>query len=123
MESINRGGTYYLIHSGQTYDVAVDNIPAQCKQFSALVLIKLPSSTHGWENGQHFYNVPISRSGGKVRFTAPDAKTANLPPAYYMLFYVDCDGKPAASALMVRFDDQAKEPERREGLISARGSD
>jgi hypothetical protein len=39
----------------------------------------------------------------------PSARTANLPPAYYMLFYIDCKGKPSI-ARMVRFDDAAKEP-------------
>jgi hypothetical protein len=36
-------------------------------------------------------------------------KSANVPPGYYMLFYVDCMGKPSL-AQMVRFDDAAKAP-------------
>jgi len=44
-----------------------------------------------------------------IQFTAPDAKASNPPPGYYMLFYVDCMGKPS-KAQMVRFDDRANEP-------------
>jgi hypothetical protein len=71
--------------------------------------------THGWDGGQRFVELPITGGGplpaqsGWVRFQAPDAKQANLPPAYYMLFYVDCKGKPSV-AQMVRLDDQAREP-------------
>jgi hypothetical protein len=32
-----------------------------------------------------------------------------IPPAFYMLFYTDCHGKPA-EAWMVRFDDEASAP-------------
>ena len=44
-----------------------------------------------------------------LRFTAPNASTSNIPPGYYMLFYVDCMGKPSR-AQMVRFDDRATAP-------------
>jgi hypothetical protein len=74
------------------------------------VLEKLSSATHGWQNGQQFYDLPFRTSGtNEIVFRTPDARAANLPPAYYMLFYVDCRGKPAV-ARMVRFDDQAREP-------------
>jgi len=105
------GKTYYLIHSNQTYDVTLDGLPPDpCSQAASLVLIKLPSSTHGWENGQKFINLPFKNAPSRITFTAPDMQKANIPPAFYMMFYVDCHGKPATAALMVRFDDQAKEP-------------
>jgi hypothetical protein len=110
--SKNIGGkTYYLIHSNQSYEVSLQNLPTPCTQNGSLVLIKLPSSTHGWENGQKFINLPFHAAGpGTIRFEAPDMKKANIPPAFYMMFYVDCLGKPATMAQMVRFDDEAKEP-------------
>jgi hypothetical protein len=105
------GKTYYLLHSHQQYGVELADLPESCDQAPALELIKLPSATHGWENGQQLVELKID-SGAKsnrIAFTAPDAKAANIPPAYYMMFYVDCKGKPSV-ARMVRFDDSAKEP-------------
>jgi hypothetical protein len=107
------GKTYYLLHSGQTFDVSLAGLPAQCDGGRAsLALIKLPASTHGWDLGQQFAELPFTADGGhpdRIRVQAPDARRANLPPAYYMLFYVDCKGKPSV-ARMVRFDDGAREP-------------
>ena len=86
---------------------------ADCTGRQSLVLIKLPSATHGWENGQRFYELPAEKLTGNqvttLEFTMPSAQSANLPPAYYMMFYVDCRGKPSM-AQMVRFDNGAKEP-------------
>jgi hypothetical protein len=76
------------------------------------VLIKLPSATHGWQNGQHFVELPFRVANSvtrEIQFRTPDAQRANIPPAYYMMFYVDCKGKPSV-ARMVRFDDQATAP-------------
>ena len=106
------GKTYYLLHSNQKYGVELADLPSDCSgKAPALELIKLPSATHGWENGQKFVGLTIGSGGttNAITFTTPDAKTSNIPPAYYMLFYVDCKGKPSV-ARMVRFDDMAKEP-------------
>jgi len=103
------GKLYLLLHSNQTYNVRLDGLPSDCTGNASLALIKLPSSTHGWENGQQFFNLPFKKAGSGIQFQTPDAKSARIPPAYYMLFYVDCKGKPSV-AKMVRFDDQAKEP-------------
>jgi Domain of unknown function (DUF1929) len=105
------GKTFYLLHSGVDYRVTLDGLPAPCPDNEgSLVLIKLPSATHGWQNGQQFVDLPF-RTGSdrtQIRFTAPDARLTNIPPAFYMLFYVDCKGKPSV-ARMVRFDDGARE--------------
>jgi hypothetical protein len=105
------GKTYYLLHSNQEYGVELADLPSSCGQAPTLQLIKLPSATHGWENGQKFIGLKINSGNmaNRITFTAPDAKTSNIPPAYYMMFYVDCKGKPSV-ARMVRFDDAAKEP-------------
>ena len=105
------GKTFVLLHSGVDYRVQLAGLPAPCPNGDgSLVLIKLPSATHGWENGQQFVDLPF-RSGddrSQIQFTAPDAQRANIPPGFYMMFYVDCKGKPSV-ARMVRFDDGAKE--------------
>jgi Galactose oxidase-like, Early set domain len=104
------GKTFFLLHSDGNYNVTLDGLPAPCSDGNgSLVLIKLPSATHGWQNGQHFVDLPF-RAGSdrrQIQFTAPNAKTANIPPAFYMMFYVDCKGKPSV-ARMVRFDDGAE---------------
>src|SRR5262249_51439379 len=91
------------------------------RQAPALELIKLPSATHGWENGQHFVSLAIGSGGTsrEITFTTPDAKAANVPPAYYMMFYVDCKGKPSVAG-MGGFEAMAKEPYRRGGAGAPR---
>lgn len=105
------GKTYYLIHSGDSFQVNLNGLPSGCSNDNgSLVLIKLPSATHGWQNGQQFFSLPFRvKAPGAIVFKTPDAKSANLPPAFYMMFYVDCHGKPSV-ARMVRFDDTATEP-------------
>ena len=95
-------GTTFTNQSGEKVD---------CGEAS-LALIKLPSATHGWENGQRFVALQFEAAPShpeEIHLHTPDARHANIPPGYYMLFYVDCMGKPSV-ARMVRFDDQAREP-------------
>jgi hypothetical protein len=111
-QSVIGGKTFYLVHSRNEYRVRLTGLPRSCPagQRASLVLDKLSSATHGWQNGQQFHELPFRETGaGEIVFRTPDAREANLPPAYYMLFYVDCRGKPAV-AQMVRFDDQATTP-------------
>lgn len=111
-EAVIGGKTFNLLHSGEEYRVRLAGLPETCSAGgrASLSLIKLSSATHGWQNGQQFHELQFRASGdNEIVFRTPDARQANLPPAYYMLFYVDCRGKPAV-ARMVRFDDQATEP-------------
>jgi hypothetical protein len=106
------GKPFNLLHSNSTYRIRLTGLPASCPADgrASLALIKLSSATHGWQNGQQFHQLPITAVGpGEIEFRTPSALRANLPPAYYMLFYVDCRGKPAV-ARMVRFDDHARTP-------------
>jgi hypothetical protein len=105
------GKTYYLLKSNQPYRLKLSDIPEICNGKPSAVLIKLPSATHGWENGQKFIPLTLQSPGigSTVTIGTPNAKQQNIPPAYYMLFYVDCMGKPS-EARMVRFDDSATEP-------------
>jgi hypothetical protein len=107
------GQTYYLLHSNGTYRATLSGTPPpdQCTQAPSLPLVKLPSATHGWQNGQAFLELPIRSSpmSPTIELRTPNAKTANVAPGFYMMFCVDCKGKPSA-AQMVRFDDAATEP-------------
>ncbi|CAF0855980.1 unnamed protein product [Adineta steineri] len=103
---------FYLLHSNQSYTVQLSNLPQSCCQQckSSLVLNKLPSATHGWDGGQRLFRLIFTQDSlnEQIDFVTPDARKANLPPAYYMMFYVDCMGKPS-EAQMIRFDDNVQE--------------
>lgn len=106
------GETFYLLHSDHTYEVALDGLPPGPAERGALVLIKLPSFTHGWDSGQRLVDLRILATedgAGRLRFRTPNARRELIPPAFYMLFYVDARGKPSV-AQMVRFDDSAIAP-------------
>jgi hypothetical protein len=112
-ESLIGGQRFYLLHSNCQYNVHLSGLPARCLSGnkSKLVLIKLGSATHGWDGGQRLINLLFegTSSSTMLQFTTPDASMALIAPAFYMLFYVDCMGKPSI-AQMVRFDDQAQKP-------------
>ena len=103
--------THYLLHSNMTIEMELDKLPkkTQCVngEKGSLVLLKLGSVTHGWDNGQQIFDVPIASidyASGLLQFDAPNAAAKQIFPAFYHLFYVDCMGKPAKAA-SVRFDD------------------
>jgi hypothetical protein len=70
---------------------------------AAMVLIKLGSVTHGWDMGQRLADLHFEhdkRAGaGRVRFTAPTDRH-RYPPGYYMLFYLNDQGKPSCAAMV-----------------------
>ena len=103
------GKTYTLFHSEVTYEMGLDQLPECPGEDARLSLIKLPNATHGWQNGQMFVELNFEPTDGGVRFTTPNAHKSLIPPAFYMLFYTDCRGKPS-EAWMVRFDDNALAP-------------
>jgi hypothetical protein len=73
----------------------------------SLVLIKLGSSTHGYNFGQQLVDLEFqqniaSEAGGKranISFTAPTDKHMH-PPGYYLLFYVNAQGKPSHAKMV-----------------------
>ncbi len=112
-ESLIGGQRFYLLHSNNQYNIHLSGLPNQCpvNGRSKLVLIKLGSTTHGWDGGQRLINLSFqgTSTSTMLQFTTPEARIALIAPAFYMLFYVDCMGKPSV-AQMVRFDDQAQKP-------------
>ncbi len=68
---------------------------------ASLVMVKLGSVTHGWDNGQQLTDLKFSQDldKGEVTFTAPTNRHTN-PPGYYMLFYVNAKGKPSRAAMV-----------------------
>lgn len=112
-ESLIGAQRYYLLHSNTPYKVYLSGLPHKCpsKTEGKLVLIKLGSATHGWDGGQRLINLQIQGSSLStiIHFRTPEARIALIVPGFYMLFYVDCLGKPSI-AQMIRFDDQAQMP-------------
>ena len=51
----------------------------------------------------------LKAQGNKVTFAMPNGIEDNIPPGFYMLYYVDSRGKPSFSQ-MIRFDDKAVTP-------------
>jgi hypothetical protein len=114
------GKTHYLIHSKQTMSLELTDIPTEDRcdgEVGSLVLIKLGALTHGWDAGQHLFDIDIDsdslsyaesddekKTDGTLTFETPDAMEKQIFPAFYHLFYVDCMGKPTKAA-SVRFDD------------------
>lgn len=103
--------TYYLFRSNHEYDITLSDLPAgKAEKPESLVLLKMPSVTHGGQWAQHFIQLNITSSkGNTIQFKTPDAKQELITPGYYMLFYIDSSGKPS-KAQMVRFDDEAVSP-------------
>ncbi|MBW4631249.1 MAG: DUF1929 domain-containing protein [Iphinoe sp. HA4291-MV1] len=75
---------------------------------SSLVLIKLGSTTHGFDFGQRLVDLKFKQStikelNGKsfsfASFTAPTDKHMS-PPGYYMMFYVNDKGKPSHAKMV-----------------------
>lgn len=109
-KSVIGGDTFYLLKSDRTYRVSLGGLPGtEGPRKAELVLIKLPSFTHNWDNGQDFISLPYRASGSDIEFTLPSMKENNTIPGYYMMFYVDSKGKPS-KAQMVRLDDKAEAP-------------
>jgi hypothetical protein len=102
---------YYLLASKQDYGITVKDLPKlKGKKKPEVVLLKLASFTHNWDNGQFYVNLDIkSISGNSVSFSTPNMKDELIPPGYYMLYFIDSKGKPSHSQ-MVRFDDKADKP-------------
>lgn len=98
---------------GESAKIVVNNYTAQeyltpedqNTQVPSVVLIKLASFTHAWDNGQRLADLvtetpkPLESSQGEISFKAPT--NANLyPPGYYMMFYVNEIGKPSHAKMV-----------------------
>ena len=102
---------YYLLNGEKSYSLTLAGTPEKSgDKDPELVLIKLPSFTHNWNNGQFFVNLNItSNQNGTLVFQTPNMLDELIPPGYYMMYYIDSYGKPSI-AQMVRFDNKATAP-------------
>lgn len=79
--------------------VTVGNVTSDLEDGS-LVLVKLGSITHAFDYGQILADLDFSvTEGQELSFALPD--NANLyPPGYYMMFYVNAQGKPSEAKMV-----------------------
>jgi hypothetical protein len=82
---------------GQEGQLEIENATAS----ASLVLIKLGSTTHGWDSGQRLVDLQFEQrlASGTVVFTVPSNRHV-APPGYYMLFYVNNVGKPSVAQIV-----------------------
>ena len=91
---------------GEASTVTVKNIDISSdSDKGSLAMVKLGSITHSFDYGQRLADLPIqnviNNSDGSytMDFTTPE--NANLyTPGYYMLFYLNSDGKPSVAKMV-----------------------
>lgn len=90
------------LNYGKPQTISVSNAS---KETGSIVLVKLGSATHSFDNGQRLIDLKITNpestggSGTNITFNAP-SKDEFVPPGYYMLFYVNSDGKPSHAKIV-----------------------
>ncbi len=89
---------------GSSQTISVSN--ASTDKPGSLVLVKLGSATHSFDNGQRLIDITIQSqklndtdNNTSIRFTSPTNDHFS-PPGYYMLFYVNSDNKPSHAKIV-----------------------
>lgn len=89
---------------GASQTISVSN--ASTDKPGSLVLVKLGSATHSFDNGQRLVDLTIQEqkpsgtdNNTSISFTAP-TDDHFTPPGYYMLFYVNGAGKPSHAKIV-----------------------
>ena len=87
---------------GASQTISVSN--ASTDQPGSVVLAKLGSATHSFDMGQRLVELEIqdqqpSGTETSISFSAPTNDHFS-PPGYYMLFYVNSDGKPSHAKIV-----------------------
>lgn len=87
---------------GKSQTISVSN--ASTDQPGSVVLAKLGSATHSFDMGQRLIELdsqaqPPNGAETSISFSAPTNQHFS-PPGYYMLFYVNSDGKPSHAKIV-----------------------
>ena len=90
---------------GQQFFVGVGNVAATTANISKVVLVRLPSITHGTDPDQRRVELSFQPSGDGLNVTAPSGG-AVCPPGPYMLFLIRNNGRGTPSfAKVIRIGD------------------
>ncbi|MGH8003089.1 MAG: galactose oxidase early set domain-containing protein, partial [Brasilonema sp.] len=90
---------------GESQTISVANVSTNLENQGSLVLIKFGSGTHSFDNGQKLIDLKFSISSrtdesvSSIEFTTP-SKDEFVPPGYYMLFYINSEGKPSHAKIV-----------------------
>ena len=80
---------------GQSFFVGTPNATG----ITNVTMIRLSSTTHAFNMGQHFRQLTFSQASGGLNVTAP--ANANLaPPGYYLLFVLNGSGVPSVASIV-----------------------
>lgn len=101
---------------GESKTISVSNASTSLEQPGSIVLVKLGSVTHSFDNGQRLVDLKIDNQRikylsaeeqklGGLKYNATIAFTAPTndhftPPGYYMLFYLNSAGKPSHAKIV-----------------------
>lgn len=80
---------------GATFTVSTPD----ASSISSVALIKLSTTTHGFNNGQNFQNLAFQQVSGALNVTAP-ANANVAPPGYYALFILNGSGVPSVATVI-----------------------
>ena len=87
------------IHYGESQTISVSNASGFGTNDS-IVLIKAGSVTHSFDNGQRLVDLDKNYTTEReISFTVPTDRHFS-PPGYYMLFYVNAEGKPSKAKIV-----------------------
>jgi len=69
------------------------------KPVARVVMVKNGSTSHSFNMGQRFVELPFAANGGQLSVQAP-ARAADAPPGFYMLFALDAAGVPSEAKIV-----------------------
>lgn len=80
---------------GSTFTVTTPD----ASSISSIALIKLSTTTHGFNNGQNFQNLAFQQVSGALNVTGP-ANANTAPPGFYALFILNGSGVPSVATVI-----------------------
>ena len=84
-----------VLNVGKVFTMQVSG----AKPVARVVMVRNSSTTHSFNMGQRFVELPFVLNAGQLSVQAP-ARAADAPPGFYMLFALDTAGVPAEAKIV-----------------------
>ena len=84
-----------VLNIGKVFTMQVSG----AKPVARVVMVRNGSTTHSFNMGQRFVELPFVLNAGQLSVQAP-ARAADAPPGFYMLFALDTAGVPAEAKIV-----------------------
>jgi galactose oxidase len=84
------------------YGQAFRLVSREAKRISRVTWIRLSTTTHAFDSGQRFFEIPLQRSNSApdvLRLVAPTSPTL-MPPGHYLLTIIEGSGVPSVSSIV-----------------------